>query len=191
MFYETTSVLQLRFGDIVEGFPLVAPHIPATESGRTPANYRMEVACFALAALAMGLAGCNKEAKEGEAGGSAAIVNTKCPMMPTRDVPADTELTRTFQGKTVGFCCAGCPAKWDALSDEEKATRLAAVCGCDAGAAQCSGEEGCQCAKCVAEEAVECTGEEDCQCARCAAEGEAEVVQCTSQPDCECPHCAS
>ena len=179
---------------------------------RTRRNMLMFLALFAVAGLAMGLAGCPKEeAKEGDAGGSAAIVNTRCPMMPARSVPADTELTRTFQGKTVGFCCAGCPAEWDALSDEEKEAKLAAVCGCGDGeaaqctgeegcqcptctataAAQCTGEEGCQCAACTAAAAIQCTGEEGCQCAHCAAEAEVEAVQCTGEADCACPHCAS
>ena len=144
------------------------------------------VACFAVAALAMGLAGCPKDkAEDGDADGG--VVNSKCPIMPARDVSPDTNLTREFKGKTVGFCCAGCPAEWDALSDEEKAAKLAAVCGCDADAAQCSGEEGCDCVKCTAEAAVQCTGEDDCQCAHCTAD---QVVQCTGEEGCRCAHCA-
>lgn len=58
-----------------------------------------------------------------------AVVNDRCPIMGTEldkdDVPG--KLTRTFKGKTVGFCCAGCPAKWDKLSDEQKQKKLDAA----------------------------------------------------------------
>jgi uncharacterized ParB-like nuclease family protein len=56
-----------------------------------------------------------------------APVNTKCPIMGGKVDPAKTpaELTRQFQGQTVGFCCGGCPAAWDRLSDDQKAAKLA------------------------------------------------------------------
>lgn len=58
-----------------------------------------------------------------------AVVNDHCPIMGTKldkdKVPE--KLTRTFKGKTVGFCCGGCPAKWDKLSDEEKQKKLDAA----------------------------------------------------------------
>ena len=57
------------------------------------------------------------------------LANASCPMMGSRlnpkKVPA--HLTRKFKGKTVGFCCAGCPAAWDRLSDEDKERRLQKV----------------------------------------------------------------
>ncbi|MFP4107340.1 MAG: efflux RND transporter periplasmic adaptor subunit, partial [Phycisphaerae bacterium] len=60
---------------------------------------------------------------------AAAPVNTTCPIMggkvANKDI--DPDLTRTFDGKTVGFCCAGCPQQWDELSDAEKREKLAAV----------------------------------------------------------------
>ena len=135
-----------------------------------------------VAVAGLVLAGCDKGAPEADAGktGAASVVNSKCPMMAGRAVSADTKFTRTFQGMTVGFCCAGCPAKWDALSDEEKTAKLA-------GASRCSGEADCSCPLCGAAETVQCTGQDDCQCPQCA---EAEVVQCTRQDDCQCPHCA-
>ena len=36
------------------------------------------------------------------------------------------DLVKDFKGEKVALCCAACPSKWDALSDEEKATKLAA-----------------------------------------------------------------
>jgi hypothetical protein len=53
--------------------------------------------------------------------------NSVCPIMGGK-IDADKvspELTRTFEGKTVAFCCGGCPAKWDQLSDEQKRAKLA------------------------------------------------------------------
>lgn len=52
------------------------------------------------------------------------FANTKCPMMGGKP---SSELTATYVGKTIGFCCEGCPEKWAALSDEEKAERFAKV----------------------------------------------------------------
>ena len=57
------------------------------------------------------------------------VVNARCPIMGGKldrdNVPAS--LTRTFNGQKVGFCCGGCPPKWDKLSDEQKAAKLKAV----------------------------------------------------------------
>jgi hypothetical protein len=57
------------------------------------------------------------------------VVNVRCPIMGTKIDPADVpeELTRQWKGKTVGFCCPGCPAKWDELTDEQKKEKLKAV----------------------------------------------------------------
>jgi hypothetical protein len=63
------------------------------------------------------------------AAASAKVVNTICPIeggaVDPNKVP--DSLTREFKGQKVGFCCAGCPAKWDALSDAEKEAKLKAV----------------------------------------------------------------
>lgn len=53
-----------------------------------------------------------------------AFANTECPIMgggPT------AELTAEYQGKTIGFCCDGCPEKWADLSDDVKAEKFAKV----------------------------------------------------------------
>lgn len=34
---------------------------------------------------------------------------------------ANPKFTSTYNGKTVGFCCGGCKAKFDAMSDADKA----------------------------------------------------------------------
>jgi hypothetical protein len=53
--------------------------------------------------------------------------NAVCPIMGGTVDPDKTsaELTRQFRGQTVGFCCGGCPAPWDKLTDEQKAAKLA------------------------------------------------------------------
>lgn len=50
------------------------------------------------------------------------FANETCPMMGGK--PTE-ELTRQWNGKTIGFCCEGCPEKWDELSEEEKAAKFA------------------------------------------------------------------
>ncbi len=65
----------------------------------------------------------------GDDNGEVSVVNPRCPIMGTKldqdDVPA--KLTRTWKGKKVGFCCKGCPTKWDKLSNEQKRQKLNAA----------------------------------------------------------------
>jgi len=55
-----------------------------------------------------------------------AFANTACPIMGskinTSKLPAS--LMREFNGQKVGFCCAGCPAQWDKLSETQKHAKL-------------------------------------------------------------------
>ena len=81
-------------------------------------------------ALVLGFAGCkDTESDKTPALSAVAVVNATCPIMnsdiDSNNVPA--ELTRTFKGQTVGFCCAGCPAAWDKLTDENKQAKLDAA----------------------------------------------------------------
>lgn len=59
------------------------------------------------------------------------VINTKCPIMGGKVNPAKVaaNLVRTFGGKKVGFCCAGCPAKWDKLASAEKTELMAKLAG--------------------------------------------------------------
>ena len=90
-----------------------------------------------------------------------AFANVRCPMMGApidpKNVPAG--LTRPHKGRTVAFCCAGCPKAWDNLPQAEKDARLAKVahpdhhgqtaattrpaakgaCACRAGGGGCAG----------------------------------------------------
>lgn len=52
------------------------------------------------------------------------FANAKCPIMGGK--PA-AELTAQYEGKTIGFCCEGCPEKWAELSDQQKAEKFADV----------------------------------------------------------------
>ena len=63
--------------------------------------------------------------------GAARVINTKCPIMGGKVDPATVppNLVREFGGKKIGFCCAGCPPKWDALADEKKAKIVALFTG--------------------------------------------------------------
>lgn len=69
---------------------------------------------------AISLAGC---AENKTAAVVVAASNTVCPIMG-HEVTDDGGHAE-FDGKTVGFCCTGCIEKWEALSDEEKAAKLA------------------------------------------------------------------
>ncbi len=80
-------------------------------------------------------AGCEDAAEPEATGGkpdgtppeTVEVVNTTCPIMgePIDSDAVPAELTRTWQDKTIGFCCAGRPEKWDELSDEQKQAKLA------------------------------------------------------------------
>ncbi len=54
------------------------------------------------------------------------IVNVRCPIMGSKIDPAKVpaNLTKVYKSGKIGFCCAGCPAMWDKLSDEDKARKL-------------------------------------------------------------------
>lgn len=59
-----------------------------------------------------------------------AAVNEVCPIMGG-DV-TDNGGRTDYEGQTVGFCCPGCIKKWDALSADEKKTKLASSMKADA-----------------------------------------------------------
>jgi len=54
------------------------------------------------------------------------FANTVCPIMgsPINPDKVPANLVREYKGEKVAFCCAGCPAAWDQLSDAEKTTKL-------------------------------------------------------------------
>jgi hypothetical protein len=88
---------------------------------------------MALAVGAVALArsaGCERPKPEAKAPATPVVfANDHCPIMGTPIDPAKVPegLTREFKGQKVAFCCAGCPAAWDKLSDAEKEAKLDAV----------------------------------------------------------------
>ncbi|MEE2843174.1 MAG: hypothetical protein VX761_01545 [Planctomycetota bacterium] len=52
-------------------------------------------------------------------------VNQLCPIMGS--AITDDGGTTEYNGKLVGFCCAGCDRPWSELSDADKAAKLAAA----------------------------------------------------------------
>jgi hypothetical protein len=94
---------------------------------------------FVLVLVAFGVAGCGKKSQPqqgtamgtGGAMAAAEFVNVRCPIMGTPIDPAavPSELVRVYKGQKVAFCCGGCPAEWDKLTDAEKDAKLAAVQG--------------------------------------------------------------
>jgi hypothetical protein len=90
---------------------------------------------FVLALSIFALAGCSEEAEPKKtptettaaAAPRAVVVNTTCPIMgnPVDPSKVPDSLYRTYKKQGVGFCCGGCPKKWDALSDSDKASKLA------------------------------------------------------------------
>jgi hypothetical protein len=57
-------------------------------------------------------------------GTATAAVNTACPFSGG---PVNSALTASYNGKTVGFCCAGCQSKWEAASDADRAAMFTKV----------------------------------------------------------------
>ncbi len=73
------------------------------------------------------IAGCHKDSPKASSSSPSPYVNTRCPIMGTDIDPANVpaNLVREYKGQKVAFCCGGCPAAWDKLSDSEKDEKLA------------------------------------------------------------------
>jgi hypothetical protein len=54
------------------------------------------------------------------------FANNLCPIMgaPINAEKVTKDLIRDYKGQKVAFCCAGCPAAWDKLTDTQKSTKL-------------------------------------------------------------------
>ena len=69
--------------------------------------------------LALTIAGCKSDGDEATSQPmSMGAINDKCPIMGG-DVDPNAQ-TVTYNGATIGFCCDGCPAKFNAWSDQQK-----------------------------------------------------------------------
>ncbi|MFN9992294.1 MAG: hypothetical protein ACK54H_03025 [Phycisphaerales bacterium] len=55
--------------------------------------------------------------------GTIESVNTMCVVVPTHPVDPGTKCSE-FNGKKIGFCCAGCIGKWEAMNAEQKQAAL-------------------------------------------------------------------
>ena len=55
------------------------------------------------------------------------FANVRCPIMnaPIKPDKVTKNLVREYKGQKIAFCCAGCPAAWDKLTDKEKDAKLA------------------------------------------------------------------
>lgn len=88
------------------------------------------LAALLVFAGAIGLTalGCKEKAVVVEED-TVSFVNVRCPMMDAEIDAANVtvELIRDFKGQKVALCCAECLVTWDKLSDDEKATKLAAA----------------------------------------------------------------
>lgn len=62
-------------------------------------------------------------------GPQAAISNRTCPMDGAKidSAKVTAGATREYDGRKVGFCCAGCAQIWDRLSADQKRTKMAAA----------------------------------------------------------------
>ena len=74
------------------------------------------------------LSEAQKEAKL-KAHAAPAFINASCPIMgsPINLAKVPSHLVRDYKGQKVAFCCAGCPAQWDRLSNSQKQAKLAKV----------------------------------------------------------------
>ncbi len=69
--------------------------------------------------LVLTFAGCNGDGEEATSQpASMGALNDTCPIMGG-DVDPNAD-TVSYNGVTVGFCCNGCPAKFNAWSDQQK-----------------------------------------------------------------------
>ncbi len=58
------------------------------------------------------------------------FANVSCPITGTGSINPDKvtkDLIRDYKGQKVAFCCGGCPAAWDKLTNAEKDAKLAKV----------------------------------------------------------------
>ena len=82
------------------------------------------LALSVLASTLLFLNSCGTAAQASEAETDGLVVaNVVCPMVPAHE--ADSEVTVRWNDKTIAMCCKGCIGKWEALSDDVKATKLA------------------------------------------------------------------
>jgi hypothetical protein len=91
----------------------------------------MTCCVVALTAAMLFLGGCEDKNKTSSASAtktstvSMGAMNDRCPL--TKEPVNKNAPTATYQGKTVAFCCGGCAAKFNAMSDADKAATVASL----------------------------------------------------------------
>jgi hypothetical protein len=97
------------------------------------------VAVPALLVAALFLGACSSDSKKSDSKtpttttspatpaktGSMGIMNSKCPM--SGETVDKDDPTMDYKGGKVAFCCKNCEAKFNALSDADKAAKVAAA----------------------------------------------------------------
>ena len=81
---------------------------------------RYGVTLFMLLAAMLVASGCSQPDSSTAVSGP---VNAHCPIMGHE--VADDGGSTTWNGQSIAFCCEDCLPKWNALSDDDKATKLA------------------------------------------------------------------
>lgn len=88
-------------------------------------SLRVRLAGLGMVAAALTLGGCKSDDNKDNNQASAAkvtTVNTVCPVEGGEFKQGSREVaeTRTWKGKTVGFCCAHCGERFDSMSAADK-----------------------------------------------------------------------
>jgi hypothetical protein len=78
---------------------------------------------LSLATVVFASAGCSQHTPAVNVSVIPVPVNSFCPIMGGKVVPDGG--SAIWNGTTVAFCCESCAPKWDKLSQEEKAAKLA------------------------------------------------------------------
>jgi hypothetical protein len=79
------------------------------------------IALISLAALLTGCASSSQTTASQNTGTTkVSVVNTKCPVAGGAYNPSGKGVARAYKGSEIGFCCGGCAARFDAMSDMEK-----------------------------------------------------------------------
>ncbi|HMN39844.1 MAG TPA: hypothetical protein PKE29_03300 [Phycisphaerales bacterium] len=87
------------------------------------ATMTLAAACLACVCLV----GCNSGSKTAQRDSGAAVVACSNHACPISGKPVNSKVTSTYGGKTVGFCCTMCKSKFDAMTDADKAAKIAAM----------------------------------------------------------------
>lgn len=82
-------------------------------------NTRRDALLSILSVSSIALFGC--ASYETKPAANMGALNSSCPFSGNK---ANKDVTSKHNGKTVAFCCNGCKAKFDSLSDAEKAAMV-------------------------------------------------------------------